>query len=62
VDAPAWRAQVGFRDLLRRKSDLCEAYAREKVRVAERVAWEKGRYSVQKGPFIEALLEAEGLA
>lgn len=61
VDAPAWRAQVRFRNLLHVKPDLREAYAREKVRAAEAVEWDKGEYSLQKGTFIEALLKTEGL-
>lgn len=57
LDAPAWQAQVRFRDLLRDREELRGAYAREKMRVAEAVGWDKGEYSVQKGPFIEEVLK-----
>lgn len=59
-EAPAWQVQVRFRDLLCAHADLRRAYEREKLRVAEAVGWDKSAYAVRKGPFIEALLEAEG--
>jgi GrpB-like predicted nucleotidyltransferase (UPF0157 family) len=60
-ESPSWRHAVAFRDLLRTRADLRTAYAREKMRVAEAVGWNKGEYSIQKGPFIKAILEAEKL-
>lgn len=59
--AGGWRAAVAFRDLLRERPDLRASYAAEKLRVAEAVAWDKGAYAVGKGPFIERLLEEEGI-
>lgn len=55
--APAWREALDFRDLLREDDELREAYAREKRRAAEAVGWDKRAYSLEKGPFIEAVLD-----
>jgi GrpB-like predicted nucleotidyltransferase (UPF0157 family) len=46
-----------FRDALRHDPDLVTAYAAEKQRVAEAVAWNKAAYSEAKGPFIRSVLE-----
>ena len=62
LPTPAWGRHLGFRDLLRRRPDLAEAYAREKRRVAEEVAWDKAAYSEAKGPFIERVLAQHALA
>jgi GrpB-like predicted nucleotidyltransferase (UPF0157 family) len=48
-----------FREILRANSAVREAYAREKLRVAEMVGWDKAAYSLAKGPFIESILERE---
>jgi GrpB-like predicted nucleotidyltransferase (UPF0157 family) len=61
VDSSSWSEALAFRDLLRMRADLRSAYASEKLRVAEEVGWRKGPYSTGKGPFIEALLESEGI-
>lgn len=56
LPAPAWEAKLAFRDALRGDPALVAAYATEKRRVAEAVAWDKAKYAVEKGPFIlEAL-------
>lgn len=56
LPARAWDEKLAFRDRLRADPALREAYAAEKRRAAEAVAWDKGRYSVEKGPFIERIL------
>lgn len=55
--ASAWREAVAFRDLLRTRADLREAYAVEKRRVAAAVGWRKGDYAVAKGAFVQELLD-----
>lgn len=59
--SPSWREALAFRDLLRSRADLRAAYAGEKLRVAEAVRWDKSRYSVRKGTFIEGVLGSAGL-
>lgn len=59
--AVGWREAVAFRNLLRERPDLRAAYAAEKLRVAEEVGWDKRVYSLRKGPFIESLLQEEGI-
>ncbi len=56
LPAQAWEKLLAFRDALRARPDLAAAYAAEKLRVAEAVAWNKFEYSLAKGPFIENLL------
>ena len=46
-----------FREVLRVNAAVREAYAREKLRIAEMVNWDKAAYSLAKGPFIESVLE-----
>jgi GrpB-like predicted nucleotidyltransferase (UPF0157 family) len=60
-ESRTWREALAFRDLLRSRADVRAAYAREKTRVAEAVGWDKSEYSIQKGPFIRAVIAAEGL-
>lgn len=60
LPAAGWDRHLRFRDLLRARPDLADAYAREKLRVAEAVGWNKMAYSEAKSPFIEALLRGEG--
>lgn len=55
LPAAGWERHLAFRDLLRARPDLADAYAREKRRVAEAVGWDKGAYSLAKGPFIERI-------
>ena len=55
--ASAWREAVALRDLLRERAEVREAYAREKLRAAEAVGWDKRAYSLEKGPFIERVLD-----
>mgnify|MGYP002623806528 CR=1 FL=1 len=55
--AAAWREGVAFRDLLRTRDDLCEAYALEKRRVAAAVGWDKRGYSLAKGVFVGQILD-----
>lgn len=55
VPTPAWERHLAFRDLLRARPDLADAYAEEKRRVAEATGWDKGAYSLAKGPFIDRL-------
>jgi GrpB-like predicted nucleotidyltransferase (UPF0157 family) len=62
AESPSWKETVAFRDLLRNRADLRAAYTREKLRVAEAVGWKKGEYSIQKGPFIKAIIETEQLS
>lgn len=59
LPAAGWERHLRFRDLLRARPDLADAYAREKLRAAGAVGWDKMAYSVAKGPFIEALLSGE---
>jgi GrpB-like predicted nucleotidyltransferase (UPF0157 family) len=56
LPAPAWEEKLAFRDALRSDPALVTAYAAEKQRVAEAVGWDKAAYSVEKGPFIRAVL------
>lgn len=55
LPTPAWERHLAFRDLLRARPDLAHAYAAEKRRVAEATGWDKGAYSLAKGPFIERM-------
>ena len=59
LPAAGWDRHLRFRDLLRSRPDLAAAYAREKLRVADAVGWDKMAYSEAKGPFIETLLRGE---
>jgi hypothetical protein len=45
---------------LRADPQLAAAYAAEKRRIADAVGWDKGAYSVAKGPFIQAVLARLG--
>ena len=56
LPAAAWDEKLHFRDRLRADPALRAAYAAEKRRAADAVAWDKGRYSAEKGPFIERIL------
>ena len=56
LPAVAWDEKLAFRDALRADPALAEAYAAEKRRVADAVGWDKGAYSVAKGPFVERVL------
>ena len=58
LPARAWDEKLAFRDALRADPALARAYAAEKWRVAEAVAWDKGAYSIAKGPFVERVLAA----
>ena len=58
ADAPEAGELIGFRDALRADPALAAAYAAEKYRVAEAVGWDKGAYSLAKGPFVERVLAA----
>lgn len=59
LPAAAWHAMLQFRDALRADAVLSVAYAAEKYRVAEAVAWDKGAYSLAKGPFVQRVLANE---
>lgn len=56
LPAAAWDEKLAFRDALRADPRLAAAYAAEKRRAADAVGWDKGAYSVAKGPFVEAAL------
>lgn len=56
LPAAAWDEKLAFRDALRADPALASAYAAEKRRVADAVGWDKGAYSVAKGPFVERVL------
>lgn len=56
LPATAWDEKLAFRDALRADPALAQAYAAEKERVADAVQWDKGAYSVAKGPFVERVL------
>lgn len=56
LPARAWDEKLAFRDALRADPALARAYAVEKWRVAEAVGWDKGAYSIAKGPFVERVL------
>lgn len=58
LPAAAWEEKLAFRDALRADPALAAAYAAEKQRVAAAVAWDKGAYSVAKGPFVQRVLAA----
>lgn len=57
LPAQGWDETLRFRDALRADPQLRSAYAAEKQRVAESVAWNKMAYSVAKGPFIRGVLD-----
>ena len=59
LPAAGWDQMLLFREVLSANSAIREAYAREKLRVAEMVDWDKAAYSLAKGPFIESILERE---
>jgi GrpB-like predicted nucleotidyltransferase (UPF0157 family) len=61
VPAAGWDRMLRFREVLRVNAAVREAYAREKLRIAEMVDWDKAAYSLAKGPFIESVLERYGL-
>ena len=44
---------------VRNDAALSVAYAAEKYRVAESVGWDKGAYSLAKGPFVQHVLANE---
>jgi GrpB-like predicted nucleotidyltransferase (UPF0157 family) len=56
LPAPAWDEKLAFRDALRADPALAAAYAAEKRRVADVVAWDKSAYAVAKGPFVARAL------
>lgn len=56
LPASAWDEKLAFRDALRADAALAAAYAAEKRRVADAVAWDKTAYSDAKGPFIASVL------
>ena len=56
LPAAAWDEKLAFRDALRVDRALASAYATEKYRVANEVAWDKAEYAVAKGPFVERVL------
>lgn len=57
LPATGWDQMLRFREVLRVDVAAREAYAREKLRIAEMVDWDKAAYSLVKGPFIESILE-----
>ena len=62
LPAVAWDALLTFRDALRAHAHLAAAYTSEKLRVAERVQWNKAEYAIAKGPFVRrALVTSERL-
>lgn len=56
LPARAWDEKLAFRDALRADAVVAAAYAAEKKRVADAVAWDKTAYSDAKGPFIASVL------
>ena len=58
MPATAWDEKLAFRNALRADPVLASAYAAEKYRVAEEVAWDKAAYQVAKGAFVERVLAA----
>ena len=56
MPAAAWQEKLAFRDALRADPELAAAYATEKYRVAESVAWDKSAYALAKGPFVQRVL------
>lgn len=58
LPASAWNDHLLLRDALRADRALAAAYAAEKRRVAEAVAWDKTAYALAKGPFVARVLAA----
>jgi GrpB-like predicted nucleotidyltransferase (UPF0157 family) len=56
LPATAWDEHLAFRDALRADPPLAAAYAAEKRRIADEVAWDKAAYSLAKAPFIQRVL------
>lgn len=56
LPARGWSEKLAFRDALRADPALAAEYAAEKRRVAAAVGWDRGAYSVAKGPFVERVL------
>ncbi|HEX8254066.1 MAG TPA: GrpB family protein [Thermoanaerobaculia bacterium] len=57
LPAQGYVEQLAFRDALRADPALVAAYAEEKQRVAEAVGWDKAAYALEKGAFVERVLE-----
>lgn len=58
MPASAWDDNLAFRNALRADPMLASAYAAEKYRIAQDVAWDKAAYQVAKGAFVERVLAA----
>lgn len=56
LPAPTYDEKLYFRDRLRADTALRDAYAAEKQRAADAVAWDKARYTEAKAPFVERVL------
>jgi GrpB-like predicted nucleotidyltransferase (UPF0157 family) len=61
LPAAGWDRMLRFREVLQSNAAVREAYACEKLRIAEMVDWDKAAYSLAKGSFIESILERYGL-
>ena len=61
LPATGWEQMLRFREILLVNATVREEYAREKLRIAEMVDWDKATYSLVKGPFIESILERYGV-
>jgi GrpB-like predicted nucleotidyltransferase (UPF0157 family) len=58
-DGEFWRRHIAFRDILRRRPDLVEQYARLKRGVAVEHGTDRVGYTEAKSPFIKAVLREE---
>ena len=56
VQSEEWRSTLGFRDLLRTRSELASEYAREKERLAESCSRDRESYQREKGKVVERIL------
>ena len=55
LPAAGWDRMLRFREVLRANGAVREEYAREKLRIAKMVDWDKVAYSLAKGQFIESI-------
>lgn len=60
VESPIWRRHLAFRDALRGRPEIRDAYAALKRRLAQQHASDKSAYTEAKAPFIIRLLADAG--
>ncbi|MFN8662767.1 MAG: GrpB family protein [Thermomicrobiales bacterium] len=59
LDSAYWRDHLAFRDILRGRPDMADAYARLKAGLAERYSDDRLAYTAAKGEFVARALAAD---